>query len=47
MEEDELGGCIACMGEMIKAYKILVRKCERKRPLGRPKHGRRIILDWI
>jgi hypothetical protein len=26
------------MGEVRNAYKILVRKPERKRPLGRPRH---------
>jgi hypothetical protein len=30
-------GHVACMGEMRNAYKILVRKPERKRPLGRPR----------
>jgi len=27
------------VGEMRNAYKILVRKPERKRPHGRPRHG--------
>jgi hypothetical protein len=31
-------GHVAHMGEMTNAYKILVRKSEGKRPLGRPKH---------
>jgi hypothetical protein len=30
-------GHAACMGEMRNSYKILVRKPEGKRPLGRPK----------
>jgi hypothetical protein len=34
-------------GEMRNAYKILVGKPERKRPLGRPRHRERIILTWI
>lgn len=29
---------IACMGEMRNSYKILVRKSEEKRPLGRLKY---------
>jgi hypothetical protein len=28
---------VACMGELINAYKILVGKPEGKRPLGRPR----------
>jgi hypothetical protein len=31
-------GYVACMGEMRNTYKILVRKLEGKRPLGRPRH---------
>jgi hypothetical protein len=31
-------GHIAHMGEMRNVYKILVRKPERKRPLGRPRN---------
>jgi hypothetical protein len=30
-----------------KAYKILVRNPEGKRPLGRPRHVWRIILKWL
>jgi hypothetical protein len=37
MKEDEKGGRVACIGEVSNAYKILVRKPEGKRPLGRPK----------
>jgi hypothetical protein len=33
------------MGEMRNAYKILVRKLEGKRPLGRPRHRWEIILE--
>jgi hypothetical protein len=32
-------------GEMRNAYKILVRKPEGKRPLGRPSHRKKIILE--
>jgi hypothetical protein len=32
------GGHVACMEEERSAQNILVRKPERKRPLGRPKH---------
>jgi hypothetical protein len=28
----------ACVGQMRNAYKILVGKSERRRPVGRPKH---------
>jgi hypothetical protein len=33
-------------GAKRNAYRILVRKSEVRRPLGRPRHGR-IILFWI
>jgi hypothetical protein len=33
-----LVGHVVCMGEIRNAYKILVGKCEEKRPLGRPRH---------
>jgi hypothetical protein len=39
-----LAGHAARMGEKMKAYRILVGKPERKRPLGRP---RRIWMDKI
>jgi hypothetical protein len=29
-------GHVVCMGEMINVHKIMVRKAEVKRPLGRP-----------
>jgi len=35
--EDEMDGDVARIGEMRNAYKILVRKPERKRTLGRPR----------
>jgi len=38
---------LACMGEMSKAYKILVGKPEGKRPLEHPGTDGRIILKWI
>jgi hypothetical protein len=34
-----LAGCVACMGEMRRAYNILVGKPGKKRPLERPKRG--------
>jgi hypothetical protein len=40
-------GHVARMGEMRNAYKILVGKPKRKRPLGRTKRKGRIILEWI
>jgi hypothetical protein len=33
-------GHVACIREMTNAYKILVRKPDKKRPLGRPRHRR-------
>jgi hypothetical protein len=33
----KLGGHVARMGEKRNAYRILVRKSEEKRPLGRPR----------
>jgi hypothetical protein len=46
------------MGTVINPYKILIRKPERKRPLGRPRHRRQDnrmdlremgwgVMDWI
>jgi hypothetical protein len=32
--------CVACLEEVRHAYKILVRKCEGKRPLRRPRYRR-------
>jgi hypothetical protein len=52
-------GYVACMGEEMKLYKILVRNPEEKRPLGRPRRrwevGIRMdlreigwrIVEWI
>jgi len=34
----ELGGPVACMGEMRNTYSILIVKAEWRRPLGRPRH---------
>jgi len=39
-------GHAACMGERRGAYRVVVGKSVRKRPLGRPGR-RRIILRWI
>jgi len=33
-----LVGHVACMGQIRNVYKILIRKSERKKPLGRPRH---------
>jgi hypothetical protein len=33
------GGHVACMGDKRGAYRVLMGKPERKRPLGRPWHG--------
>jgi hypothetical protein len=40
-------GHVACMGERGGAYRVLVGKAVGKRPVGRPRRGGRIILDWI
>jgi hypothetical protein len=40
-------GNIACMGGRRNAYRILVRKTEGKKPLGRLDVGGRIILRWM
>jgi hypothetical protein len=39
-------GHVAHMGEIRNAYRILVGKPEGKKPLGRPRLGGRIILEW-
>jgi hypothetical protein len=40
-------GHVARMWEKMIAYRILVGKLERERPLRRPRHSGRIILKWI
>jgi len=40
-------GHVAHMGENRNTYRVLVRKPEGRRPLGRPRHRWRIILRWI
>ena len=35
------------MGERKGVYRVLVGKSEGKRPLGKPKCSRKIILRWI
>jgi hypothetical protein len=37
-KKNEMGGHIACMGERRGACRVLVRKLEGKRPIGRPRH---------
>jgi len=37
MKEDEVGH-VACMREIRSVYRVLVRRPEGKRPLGRPRH---------
>jgi hypothetical protein len=41
-----LGGHVAYMGAK-NSYRILVGKSERKRPLGRPRHGSTVSNDWM
>jgi hypothetical protein len=43
----EMDGHVARMREMRNAYKILIRKSEGKKPLGRPNVDWRIILEII
>jgi len=49
-------GHVACMEKLRKAYKILIKKLEGKRPLGRHRHRwednikmdlKEIGMDWI
>jgi hypothetical protein len=40
-------GHVVCMGDRRGAYTVLVGTPEEKRPLGRPRRSRRIILKWI
>jgi hypothetical protein len=40
-------GLVARTGEKMNAYRILVRKPEGKRSLGRPRLSGRIILRWM
>jgi hypothetical protein len=42
-----LAGHIARMGERRGVYRVLVKKPEGKRPLGRPRRRRRVILRWV
>jgi len=39
-------GHVVCMEEVRNAYKILVGEPEGKRPIGRPRCIRRIMLRW-
>jgi len=41
------GGNILHMGDRRGAYRFLVGKLEEKRPLGRPRRGRKNIIRWI
>jgi hypothetical protein len=40
-------GHVACIGERRGVYRVLVRKHEGKRPIGRPRRRWEIILRWI
>jgi hypothetical protein len=35
-----MGEHVACIGDLKNAYKILIRKSERKKPLGKPRHSK-------
>ena len=38
IEKNEMDGAFSTYGEMRGVYRVLVRKPEGKRPLGRPRH---------
>jgi hypothetical protein len=42
-----MGGSCRTYGERRGAYNVLMRKLQRKRPIGNPRVDRRIILKWI
>jgi len=42
-----MGGHVARMGARRDAYKVLVVKPDRKRPLGRPRHRRKGVLKRV
>jgi hypothetical protein len=39
--------CGACVREKRNTYRVLVRKPAEKRPLGRPRRGWKIVLEWF
>jgi hypothetical protein len=45
--EDVTGRACSTHGREKEAYRILMRKLEGKRPLGRHDEGGRIILKWF
>jgi hypothetical protein len=47
ISEDKTVGCVAWVGDMRNAYKILVGKPETKRPLKNLGVDRRIILELV
>jgi hypothetical protein len=47
VEEDGWAGHVARIGEKRNAYRLFVRKPDRKRPLGRPRRMWLIILGCI
>jgi hypothetical protein len=42
-----MNGASSMMGEMRNVYKILIRKPEGKRSLGRPKCKWKVNIEWI
>jgi hypothetical protein len=42
-----MGRACSTYGERRRAYRVLVEKPEKKKPLGRPVENGRIILKWI
>jgi hypothetical protein len=47
VEEDEMGGPCSTNWEQKKAYRLLVRKPEGKRPLGRPRRRWVNNIGWF
>jgi hypothetical protein len=47
IKENEVDGALARMGEMRNAPKSLIVKPDGKRPLTRPRHRSRMMLEWI
>jgi hypothetical protein len=47
IEKNEMGAACSVVGEGRGVYRVLVRKHEGKKPLGRPSVDGRITLRWI
>jgi hypothetical protein len=47
IKEDEMGSACSMNREKMNAYRILVGKPEKKRPLGRARRSWKVLLRWI